>query len=73
MTNVHYPKVAPVGYYVYVFVIDGISRYIGKGQRNRYCEHVRVVRRKTEGSSLAEWGNPRPLTAAPDSGPNIGR
>jgi hypothetical protein len=47
MKNVHYPKVAPVGYYVYLFVIDGIPRYIGKGQRDRYSEHIRVVRRGT--------------------------
>ena len=50
MKNVIYPKVSPVAYYVYAFVIDGIPRYIGKGQRDRYREHIRVVRREAEGS-----------------------
>jgi hypothetical protein len=52
MKNVRYPMITPVGYYVYVFVIDGVPRYIGKGQRDRYREHVRVVRR---GTGISMW------------------
>lgn len=55
MAKITLPKIT-AGAYVYVFVIDGVDRYIGKGTTDRYRQHIwkcrGIMRRRADGKKV---------------------
>lgn len=56
--KINYPNKQPEGYYVYVFSVDGITRYVGKGIGDRLWHHERDIKRNRKGRgrrALSAW------------------
>lgn len=60
-----------MGAYVYVILVDGVLRYVGKGRRGRMHDHIRVARSIGKGKTYKPSTVHRNLAKAIDDGSSI--